>query len=151
MSDKRKRSIPAGVDAGTFNSWRAMLMRCRNPKWHGYKYYGGRGISVCERWLRLLNFVADMGPRPDGMFLERKDNNLGYCKGNCVWATRLEQARNKRWSKGFTVNGVSVTAIELSEMAGVSWSLVYKLSRKGLSAEDILKRPKYTAYKKTNA
>jgi len=73
-----------------------MIQRCTNPKCRRYKDYGGRGITVCTRWLKFENFYADMGECPPGMTLERKDNNKGYYKANCRWATNKEQGNNKR-------------------------------------------------------
>lgn len=74
--------------------WRGMLNRCNNKNYHEYRYYGGRGITVCKRWLDFESFFKDMGDRPQGLTLERKDNNKGYYLGNCKWATRIEQNRN---------------------------------------------------------
>lgn len=80
-----------------FMVWCTMRARCMNPKNSDYKFYGARGISVCKRWLKYVNFIADMGHRPSPLHtLERRDNNGGYKKSNCFWATRAQQAQNKR-------------------------------------------------------
>jgi hypothetical protein len=83
----------------TYNTWEHMLARCRNPNNKRWKRYGGRGITVCERWLTFENFLADMGEKPPGLTIERKDNDGNYEPGNCKWATTTDQNRNSSRAK----------------------------------------------------
>ncbi len=76
-----------------------MRQRCENTKHKWYKDYGGRGIRVCARWRKFENFLADMGPKPPGLTIERENNNGNYEPGNCVWADWNTQAHNQRKRK----------------------------------------------------
>jgi hypothetical protein len=85
-----------GGQSPTYRTWRAMLQRCDYPSMNNWDWYGGRGITVCDRWRSFENFLADMGERPDGLTLDRKNPNGNYEPANCHWATWAEQMANRR-------------------------------------------------------
>jgi hypothetical protein len=107
----------------TYTSWLEMKKRCQNKAHKSYADYGGRGITVCDRWQTFDNFLADMGPRPLGTSIDRIDGTLGYFPGNCRWATNSEQAHNRnhpRWNK-VTIEGIQYKSMSAAAKAlGVS-------------------------------
>ncbi len=81
----------------TYDIWQSAKQRCTNSNSHNWKNYGGRGIRMCARWLNSFeNFLADMGEKPEGLSIDRKDNDGNYEPGNCRWATRKQQRANQR-------------------------------------------------------
>jgi hypothetical protein len=97
-----------GAVSPTFLVWMDMKKRCTNPNSKSYQDYGGRGISICHRWGLFENFLEDMGERPEGMSIDRIDPDGNYEPSNCKWATRQEQALNKRNSFKLYVDGIRV-------------------------------------------
>jgi hypothetical protein len=110
-----------------YRSWAGMNARCRQPKNKLYRYYGGRGITICERWRDYRAFREDMGPRPSpDHSIDRIDNNGNYEPGNCRWATRAEQSRNRNFVTLHHYRGSLVTLAQAAEMAGAG--VPYKIA-----------------------
>lgn len=122
-----------------YTTWISMKSRCLNPNEKSFKDYGGRGIKICERWLDSFeNFFADMGRRPPGMTLDRKDANGNYEPGNCKWSTSIEQKNNMRRNINLTFEGQTMTAMEWSRVVGVSCRTLYHRILAGWPVEKIL-------------
>lgn len=116
-----------------YSIWIAMRQRCNDPNDQQYHDYGGRGIKVCPEWNDFMQFYNDMGERPEGMQLDRIDNNGNYCKENCRWTTRIVQANNRRSNRIHKINGKSVKHTELLKMLGINRDKFRKLEeRKGV-------------------
>jgi hypothetical protein len=130
-----------------YRIWQQMKNRCLNPKYHSFHRYGGRGIVVCGRWLASFEaFYEDMGPRPPGLTLERKDNDGPYCKENCRWATRFEQGQNKASTVKIDLGGEELSMSEASRRLGLKdWTLANRLRRpehgKPWSTEEAMRAP----------
>jgi hypothetical protein len=111
-----------------------MRDRCYNPDNPGYRYYGARGIVVCERWRDDPRvFVADMGPCPAGHSIERVDNNGPYSPDNCIWLPRRLQARNQRTSRMITHDGMTMCLAAWAEHFSVPYEWLRDPLRRGLS------------------
>ena len=114
----------------TYRAWAAMLTRIRNRNRGRFKDYGGRGISVCARWLSFENFFADMGEQPQDKTIDRINNDGDYEPGNCRWATIKEQANNTRRSHPLTYRGETKPPKEWARIAGINYfTLMSRLSR----------------------
>lgn len=111
--------------------WAGMRRRCNSPKEPSYRRYGGRGIKVCPEWANFEQFLADMGPAPAGLTLDRENNDKGYSKDNCRWATALEQCRNKSDNRKITIAGETLCLSEWAHRNGLTAAIVYKRMRDG--------------------
>lgn len=127
-----------------YGVWQTLKDRVLNPAHHKYPNYGGRGIRICDRWLKFENFIADMGRRPGkGYSIERKDNDGDYCPENCVWVKASEQARNRRNNRNLTLNGSMRTLTEWCELYGMAQPTVRKRLKGNWALLDALTRPVY--------
>lgn len=125
----------------TYMSWSSMKQRCSNPASDSFASYGGRGITVCERWLTFEHFLADMGERPPGTSLDRIDNASGYSPDNCRWASATEQLRNTTRNVMVEFRGELLTVSAWAEKLGLHpRTLAARLSR-GWSTERALTTP----------
>ena len=127
---KRGKHGRSGTQA--YVAWKSMVSRCLrkgDERWEGY---GGRGIKLHPSWRRFEGFYADMGDPPaSGYSLDRKDNNGNYEPGNCRWATKVEQARNKRNSTSLTCMGITRTIAEWAEFTGINYITIYMRMERG--------------------
>ncbi len=138
--------IRNGKRPRVYRTWKSMRQRCENPNDSGYENYGGRGISVCERWKSFESFLEDMGHPPTQKHtLDRKDVNGNYCKLNCQWATYKAQGNNKRNNRILTLDGVSRTMSQWNEFLGLGHGLIKDRLRRGWSVEKALNTPRKVA------
>lgn len=142
---QRKRVIshgyaPRGGMTPTYRIWAGILQRCCNPKSSAFKHYGGRGITVCDAWKESFEaFLADMGERPSGLSIDRRDNEKGYEPGNCEWATNEEQARNRR--NNHKLDGETLT--EASRRLGLNHTAILRRLKRGWSEERAFTTPRW--------
>lgn len=126
-----------------YRCWCHLRQRCNNQKSKDYPDYGGRGIKVCQRWMKFENFLEDMGRRPEGMTLDRIDVNGNYCPENCRWATGKQQIEGRRISVKFSLNGKTLSVTDWSAITGISYKTLISRRYYGWTDERILTAPKY--------
>lgn len=124
-----------------YGVWNTMKQRCSNPNVRGYENYGGRGIEVCRRWMKFENFYEDMGDRPEGTSLERRDNDGDYTPRNCFWATKEVQVKNKRNNRYLTANGKTLHMAEWARRLGCSPAAILARLATGMSEEEAVTKP----------
>jgi len=119
--------------------WASMISRTTNPNAYAYELYGGRGIKVCNRWLKFENFYKDMGPRPNKkLSIDRIDNEKGYSPDNCKWETSINQNRNTRRNVHITIDGVTKLLVEWKKISPVHSATYHYRKRRGDSDRDAL-------------
>ena len=139
----RARGVCSGCNSDKhylYSTWKSMVNRCHNPNNSSYKYYGARGIHVCDSWRgSFWQFYEDMGDRSSGMTLDRINNNLGYEKSNCRWADSETQMNNRSYNLGIVYKGEVVTEAQLSRLAGVNRTSIQARRNRGIiRGEDLV-------------
>lgn len=122
----------------TYKSWQAMKNRCLNKNCIEYNNWGGRGITVCNEWLKFKNFYRDMGNRPEDKSIDRINNNGNYCKNNCKWSTQKEQTNNKRNNCFLLYMGKTKTISQWSVFLNIKYTTIWWRIRKGWKTEKAL-------------
>lgn len=123
-------------------TWQRIRDRCYNPACHKFPQYGGRGITVCDRWHIFENFLSDMGKRPTGKTsIGRIDNDGNYEPSNCQWESHLEQSKNKTTSVLLTYKGETMNVVDWSRRLGVNIDLIASRLRKGMTPEECFETP----------
>lgn len=129
---------PKGEWKATYKCWQSMRERCLNPKSTSWPRYGGRGITICERWNDFTNFLADMGERPQGTSIDRIDNSRGYEPINCRWATNTEQQNNRSINRIVEFRGERLTLAQWGARTGIAPNTIKERLRHGWSEERAL-------------
>lgn len=126
-----------------YRCWNSIKERCLNPKCAHFKNYGGRGISLCERWKKSFqNFYNDMGKKPAlKSSIERKNNHGNYCPSNCVWADRVEQANNNRHNRVIKWNGIKKTASQWALHLKINPQIIYQRLHRNWPLERVMCAP----------
>ncbi len=131
--------MPHKIKPDCYDVWRSMKDRCLNPNNAQYKDYGGRGISICERWkTSFRDFMADMGPRPAGFVIDRADNDGNYEPSNCRWVDRKTSQRNQRNTRWVTIEGQRYKAADLADISGLKVDTIVIRAERGLSYNEVI-------------
>ena len=134
-----KASVHGMTGTPTWKSWESMIARCYRATDTSFKNYGAKGITVCDRWLQsFANFFEDMGERPANSTLDRKENNKGYSKENCRWASPRQQANNKGNNVSLFYKGRTLTVATWARKLGLPAATIYTRLRKGWSVPEAL-------------
>jgi len=147
----RARLLKHGHAKGDlYRIWERMISRCHNPADLAFRYYGERGIIVCDRWRESVDaFITDMGPRPSRKYsVNRKDNNGNYEPSNCEWATDLEQARNSRRNRRITIDGKTQCLSAWLEHFGLEASVFHSRLKRDWSELEAISIPAGTKRRK---
>ena len=111
--------------SSTYGSWKSMINRCINKKGVQFKDYGGRGIKVCDRWLKFENFILDMGIKPSKDFqIDRINNEGNYELNNCKWSSRIENCNNKKNNVKYNYKGQLLSVSQISILSGITRSTI---------------------------
>lgn len=139
MAGKQKHG---GCDLSEYAVWRDMRHRCSNPKIRNFSRYGGRGIKVCDRWNDFSLFLADMGPRPSPKHsIDRENNDGNYEPGNCRWATRKVQNRNRINNRRIEFRGETKILLDWAKELGLSFGCLHGRIDRGWTIEQALTEP----------
>lgn len=130
--------------------WNSMKQRCENPKAISYKYYGAKGVSVCEEWQEFKPFCewAMANGYRDDLTIDRINNDGNYCPENCRWATNKEQQNRTSYNRQYTYNGETLNITQWAEKAGISRNMLYKRLSRGWSIEKALTTKKLRDWSK---
>lgn len=139
--ENRKATGKTSPHNYTYRSWNSMMKRCYSRNSNRFHSHGGRGIVVCDRWHTFSNFVEDMGERPQGLSIDRINNNGNYEPGNCRWATPKEQARNTRRSIMIEYDGQTKSLPEWCEILGLNYKSILARVENGWNHKEALTTP----------
>lgn len=128
--------------SAAYRCWRSMMQRCYRPKDKSYWRYGGKGVTVSDRWHSFVNFLEDMGDPAPGMQIDRIDNGKGYSKENCRWATKIQQMRNRSICRMIEFNGEVKTLAEWSDFLGLNYKMLSRRINGGWDVNKAFTTPK---------